>query len=107
MSVGLSRIDLILHNLKRDPLKIQHPKFENSRLGFIEYVHESLERLIGSMMVLRPRQGQYLLYVLKPEHLFYFSKMLKKFCSCKPRPDVITVVPKILYITMIDSLRQL
>ena len=25
---------------KKDPLEIQHPKFENSRLGFIESVHE-------------------------------------------------------------------
>ena len=24
----------------KDPLEIQHPKFENSRLGFIESVHE-------------------------------------------------------------------
>ena len=24
------------NNLKRDPLEIQHPTFENSRLGFIE-----------------------------------------------------------------------
>ena len=30
-----------LNNLKRDPLEIQHPKFENSRLGFTESVHES------------------------------------------------------------------
>ena len=29
-----------LDNLERDP-EIQHPKFENSRLGFIESVHES------------------------------------------------------------------
>ena len=28
------------NNLKRDPLEIQHPKFENSRLGLIESVHE-------------------------------------------------------------------
>ena len=28
------------YNLKRDHLEIQHPKFENSRLGFIESVHE-------------------------------------------------------------------
>ena len=27
-------------NLKGDPLEIQHPKFENSRLGLIESVHE-------------------------------------------------------------------
>ena len=45
--------------------------------------------------------------VLKSEHLFYFPKMLKKFCSCKPRPDVVKVVPEILYIAMIDSFRQL
>ena len=25
---------------KKDPLEIQHPKFENSRLSFIESVHE-------------------------------------------------------------------
>ena len=30
----------VLNNLKKDPLKIQHPNFENSRLGFIESVHE-------------------------------------------------------------------
>ena len=29
-----------LNNLNGDPLEIQHPKFENSRLGFIESVHE-------------------------------------------------------------------
>ena len=29
-----------LNNLKKDSLEIQHPKFENSRLGFIESVHE-------------------------------------------------------------------
>ena len=30
-----------VNNLKRDdPLEIQHPKFENSRLGFIESVRE-------------------------------------------------------------------
>ena len=29
-----------MNNLKRDPLEIQHPKFENSRLGFIESVHK-------------------------------------------------------------------
>ena len=28
------------NNLKGDPLKIQHPKFENNRLGLIESVHE-------------------------------------------------------------------
>ena len=28
------------NNLKGDPLEIQHPKFENSRLGLIESVHE-------------------------------------------------------------------
>ena len=27
-------------SLKGDPLEIQHPKFENSRLGLIESVHE-------------------------------------------------------------------
>ena len=32
--------NLQLNNLKGDPLEIQHPKFENSRLGFIESVHE-------------------------------------------------------------------
>ena len=31
---------LIQNNLKRDPLEIQHLKFENSRLGFTESVHE-------------------------------------------------------------------
>ena len=30
----------IINNLKGDPLEIQHLKFENSRLGFIESVHE-------------------------------------------------------------------
>ena len=34
------RVTLHLDNLKRDPLETQHPKFENSRLGFIESVHE-------------------------------------------------------------------
>ena len=29
-----------LNNPKRDPLEIQHPKFENSSLGFTESVHE-------------------------------------------------------------------
>ena len=29
-----------MNNLKRDPLEIQHPKFENSRLGLIKTVHE-------------------------------------------------------------------
>ena len=31
-----------LHQLsvKKDPFEIQHPKFENSRRGFIESVHE-------------------------------------------------------------------
>ena len=28
------------NNLKGDHLEIQHPKFENSRLGLIESVHE-------------------------------------------------------------------
>ena len=28
------------NNLKGDPLEIQHPKFENSRLGLTESVHE-------------------------------------------------------------------
>ena len=28
------------NSLKGDPLEIQHPKFENSRLGLIESVHE-------------------------------------------------------------------
>ena len=32
--------DVYLNNLKRDPLDIQHPKFENSRLGLIESVHK-------------------------------------------------------------------
>ena len=36
------RFQLKVNNLKRDPLEIQHPKFENSRLGFIESVHERL-----------------------------------------------------------------
>ena len=27
-------------SVKKDPLKIQHPKLENSRRGFIESVHE-------------------------------------------------------------------
>ena len=30
----------MINNLKRNPLKTQHPKFENSRLCFIEPVHE-------------------------------------------------------------------
>ena len=29
-----------INNPKRDPLEIQHPKFENSKLDFIEFVHE-------------------------------------------------------------------
>ena len=29
-----------VNNLKRDPLEIQHPKFESSRLSLIESVHE-------------------------------------------------------------------
>ena len=29
------------NNLKGDRLEIQHPKFENSRLGLIESVHEA------------------------------------------------------------------
>ena len=28
------------NSLKGEPLEIQHPKFENSRLGLIESVHE-------------------------------------------------------------------
>ena len=28
------------NNLKEDPLEIQHPKFENSRLGLTESIHE-------------------------------------------------------------------
>ena len=28
------------NNMKGDPLEIQHPKFENSRHGLIESVHE-------------------------------------------------------------------
>ena len=28
------------NNLKGDPLEIQHPKFENSRLGLTESIHE-------------------------------------------------------------------
>ena len=28
------------NNLNGDPLEIHHPKFENSRLGLIESVHE-------------------------------------------------------------------
>ena len=31
---------LIICKKKKDPLEIQHPKFENSRVGFIESVHE-------------------------------------------------------------------
>ena len=31
---------VLQNNLKRDPLETQHPEFENSRLGFIESVHE-------------------------------------------------------------------
>ena len=27
-------------SVNKDPLEIQHPKLENSRLGFIESVHE-------------------------------------------------------------------
>ena len=30
----------LINYLKRDPLEIQYPKFENSRLGFIESVNE-------------------------------------------------------------------
>ena len=26
-------------SVKKDPLEIQHPKLENSRLGFIESIH--------------------------------------------------------------------
>ena len=37
---GIMTGGLGLNNLKRDPLETQHPKFENSRLGFIESVHE-------------------------------------------------------------------
>ena len=29
-----------MDNLKRDPFETQNPEFENSRLGFIEYVYE-------------------------------------------------------------------
>ena len=29
-----------LNNLKRDPLEMQNPKVENSRLGLIESIHE-------------------------------------------------------------------
>ena len=32
--------DVYLNNLKRDPLDIQHPEFENRRLGFTGSVHE-------------------------------------------------------------------
>ena len=28
------------NNQKKDPLEIQHPKFENNRLSFVESVHE-------------------------------------------------------------------
>ena len=30
----------MLNNLKGDPLEIQRPNFENSRLGFIVSIHE-------------------------------------------------------------------
>ena len=30
----------VLNYLKRDPLEIQYPKFENSRIGLIESFHE-------------------------------------------------------------------
>ena len=46
-SVGLVITELrpfvdccIVNNLKVDPLEIQYPKFDNSRLGFVESVHE-------------------------------------------------------------------
>ena len=35
-------IILFINILKRDPLEIQHPTFENSRLGLIEPVHKIL-----------------------------------------------------------------
>ena len=28
------------NDMKGDPLEIQHPNFENSRLSFIEFIHE-------------------------------------------------------------------
>ena len=38
----LCSLDNVKHsnNLKREPLEIQHPMFENSRCGFIESVYE-------------------------------------------------------------------
>ena len=39
-TTNTTKILINLNNLKRDPLEIQHPKFENSRLGFTEPVHE-------------------------------------------------------------------
>ena len=36
----------------------------------------------------------------KSEHLFYFYKI------CSPRTDIVKVVPEVLYIVMVDSLRQ-
>ena len=37
-------------------------------------------------------------------HFCYYKNAYK--CSCSPRTDVVKVVPKVLYIAMIDSLRQ-
>ena len=41
------------NNLKVDPLEIQHQKFENSRRGLIESVHET--RLGNGQLVRRRR----------------------------------------------------
>ena len=47
---------------KGDPLEIQHPKFENSRLGFIESVHEFKlfhfhEEKLGKLIKIDPRHA--------------------------------------------------
>ena len=44
---------IIMNNLKRDSMEIQHPKFKNSRLGLLESVHDRIESIL---MVLKPRQ---------------------------------------------------
>ena len=40
MGVRTCVYSAFLNNLKGDPLEIQQPKFENSRLGLIESVHD-------------------------------------------------------------------